>query len=263
MFIQYRTQGLILKKMDRGENDQLFVIYTKDFGKLEILGKAIRKIKSKLRSGAAPFYLSEVGFIQGKTYKTLTGAILIEKFKNLRKDLKRLAIAYKISEVFNKLVGNQDPDKKIWQLLNETFQKLNKCSVPAPYDPEGIRAGLTDHCLLIYYYFLWNLLSILGYQPELYNCSFCQKKIIPGKIYFSPNEGGVICPICFKKNKQKNAFKIGSYQEIDSDTVKILRIILKKDWDILSRLKIKSSYQKNALKIISKDFLSVIPCLGN
>jgi len=68
MFVHYRTQGLILKKEDQGEADLLFTIYTKDFGKLEILGRAIRKISSKLRSGAEIFYLSEVEFIQGKIY---------------------------------------------------------------------------------------------------------------------------------------------------------------------------------------------------
>ena len=88
MFVHHRTSGFILKKVDRKETDQLLTIYTKDFGKLEILAKAIRKISSKLKSGAEIFYLSEIEFIQGKTRKTLTDAILIEKFENLRKDLK-------------------------------------------------------------------------------------------------------------------------------------------------------------------------------
>ena len=60
MFIHYRTNGVMIKKKDLGEADQLFTIYTKDFGKLEILGKAIRKISSKLRSGAELFYLFHI-----------------------------------------------------------------------------------------------------------------------------------------------------------------------------------------------------------
>jgi len=47
MFLKYRTQGLIFKKEERGEADQLFTVFTRDFGKLEVLGKAIRKISSK------------------------------------------------------------------------------------------------------------------------------------------------------------------------------------------------------------------------
>ncbi len=63
MAVHYRTQGFVLKKTDLWEADQVFSIYTQDFGKLKVLGKAIRKIKSKLRSGAELFYLSETEFI--------------------------------------------------------------------------------------------------------------------------------------------------------------------------------------------------------
>jgi len=271
MFVHYRTTGLIFKKDDRGETDQLFTVYTKDFGKLEILGKAIRKISSKLRSGAELFYLSEIEFIQGKTQKTLTDAILIEKFKNLREDLKTLSVAYKISEILDNLIKGQEPDEKIWQLLLETFERLNNYTLyPKTYT-------------LIYYYFLWNLLSILGYQPELYNCVICQKNLstyfaekygldraqmilcsglLPEKLYLNPKEGGLICQNCFKKVnpvrklKLSNGVKLGII-EIKPEVVKILRIILKKNWLTLSKLKIEKDFLKELVSI-SKNYLSFI-----
>ncbi len=237
MFVHYRTTGLIFKKDDRGETDQLFTIYTKDFGKLEILGKAIRKISSKLRSGAEPFYLSEIEFIQGKTQKTLTDTILINKFGNLRKDLKRLRIAYRISEVLDNLIKGPEVDEKIWQMLDETFRKLNNLNLKP----------LT--CDLIYHYFLWNLLSILGYEPQLYNCAVCQKKLLPEKLYFNQKEGGIICHDCFKK------VKLG--KEVNIETIKILRIILEKNWATLSKLKIEAKYLKE-LFLLSKSYFSLI-----
>jgi len=239
MFIHYRTQGFILKKIDQGEVDRIFTIYTKDFGKLELLAKAERKIKSKLRGGLELFYLSEIEFIQGKTHKTLTDAILIDKFKNLRRDLKRLAIAYKISEVLDNLVKDQEPDEKIWQLLNEVFSKLNSLEIK------------NSKLEILYHYFLWNLLSILGYQPELYNCSLCQKKVTPEKLYFSQKEGGLICPSCFRKIGVPS----GSGQEVKPETIKILRIILKKDWPTLSKLKIEAKYLKE-LSLVCGENLS-------
>ena len=232
MFIHYRTQGFILKKIDRNEADQLLTIYTKDFGKLDILAKAIRKISSKLRSGADFFYLSEIEFIQGKTRKTLTDAILIDSFKNLRKDLTRLNIAYKISEVLDRLVKGQESDKKLWQLLVEVFEKLNT------------NHQLSNIYYLIYHYFLWNFLSLLGYQPELYRCFLCHKRLMPEKLYFNAKEGGIICKNCFKK------VKLG--KEINIETIKILRIILEKNWATLSKLKIEKSYLKS-LNVISKE----------
>jgi len=247
MFVHHRTSGFILKKVDRRETDQLLTIYTKDFGKLEILAKAIRKISSKLKSGAEIFYLSEIEFIQGKTHKTLTDAILIEKFENLKKDLKRIKIAYKISEFLDNLISGQEPDQKIWRLLLETFNKLNtECKI------KEIRYK-------IYYYFAWNLLLILGYRPELYNCVLCQKKLVPGKFFFSAKEGGVICQKCFKELKlgsQRTSVlfhpALRSGKEITTETIKILRIILKKDWTLFSKLKIEKPNLKSLNTIINE-----------
>jgi len=237
MFTHYRTQGFILKKIDSGEADRLFTIYTKNFGKLELLAKAIRKIKSKLRGGLEIFYLSEIEFIQGKTHKTLTDAILIEGFKNLKKDLARLVVAYRISEIFNKLVKGQEADEKLWHLLIETFQKLNADDLkPKIYN-------------LIYYYFIWNFLSLLGYQPELYHCSLCQKKLIPESIYFSLREKCLICSRCRKKLKPE------SLLVFSPDTIKIIRILLEKDWATLKRLKIEIK-DFDSLKIISNHCLA-------
>ncbi|MBZ9578472.1 DNA repair protein RecO [Patescibacteria group bacterium] len=237
MAIHYRTKGFIFEKIDFREADRIFTIFTEDFGKLEILAKAIRKIKSKLRGGIELFYLTNVEFVQGKTYKTLTDASLIENFPNLRKDLKRLKIAYEISEILDDLIKGEEKDEKVWDLLKETFQGLNNLLLSI------------KECWLIYYYFFWNFLSILGYQPELNSCSICQKKLTPGNLYFNPKEGGVICFDCSKKVKDG--------KKIESDVIKILRLILKKEMNFLKKLKIEKTHQK-AMKEISESYLSFV-----
>ncbi len=227
MFIHYRTQGIILKKEERGENDQLFTIFTKDFGKLEILGKGIRKITSKLRAGMEIFYLSEIEFVQGKNQKILTDAILIKKYEKIRKNLLKLKIAYKISEVLSKLIKGEEKDEKIWSLLKDTFEKLEKYQLKI------------DRIKLIYYYFLWNLVSILGYKPQLYFCILCEKRLKPKKLYFLKE--GISCENCFKKNKEGVL--------ITPELVKILREILKGEWQILKRLKIEKKHLRELQKI--------------
>jgi len=237
----YRTKGFVLSKYDAREADQIFDIYTEDFGKLKILAKAIRKIKSKLRPGTELFYLSKVEFIQGRTFKTLTDAVVIEKFKNIRNDFEKLKIAYQIIEVSKSLIKGQEKDEKIFNLLNETFNKLNNCSL------------FIVHCSLIYYYFLWNLISILGYRIDLYNCAFCQKKLLPQKLYFSLKEKGIICPQCLSPEVPLSGTETGK-KEVSPEVIKILRIFLKKDWPTLLRLKIDEPYKKS-LKSISEDYL--------
>jgi len=262
MFVQHRTQGFILKKVDRGEADQLFTVFTEDFGKLEVLGKAIRKISSKLRSGAEIFYLSEIEFIQAKAHKTLTDAIAIDKFDNIRSDLGKLKISHQIAEIFDGLVNGQEKDENLWHLFEETFQKLNSRSLPA------------THYSLLYYYFFWNLLSILGYEPQLYNCALCQKKLEPQKLFFNSREGGIICQnhdkeLKLSNQRDKSLFhpSLRSGKEtrpvrkefsngVDMETIKILRLILKKDWPILAKLKIDKSNTRGVAKGEDEDLSS-------
>jgi DNA repair protein RecO (recombination protein O) len=89
----------------------------------------------------------------------------------------------------------------------------------------------------------------LGFKPQLNSCSICQKKLIPQGLYFSFQEGGVICPNCSQKLKEK--------KKISPGTVKILRLIFEKDLDFLKKLKIEKGYQKE-IKEISESYLSHI-----
>ena len=233
MFIHYRTRGFVIKKIDRGEADQVFVIFTKDFGRLRLLARAARKIKSKLRGGLKLFSLSEIEFIQGKTYKTLTDAQTVKNFDRVSKSLIRLKTACKIGEILNSLVKEEERDENIWNLIGETFKKLNDDPLKAIQAP------------LVYYYFFWNLIDLIGYRPSVYNCAACQKKIIPEPLYFNSEQGGVVCSNCYKKLK--------SGKKISADLVKILRVVFGKNWKNLVKLKIKPAHYR-ALKNISDNY---------
>ncbi|MBI3337646.1 MAG: DNA repair protein RecO [Candidatus Staskawiczbacteria bacterium] len=234
MAIYYKTQGFIFKKKDIFEADRVFSVFTYDFGRLEIVGRAIRKITSKLRGGIEIFSLSEIEFIQGKNRKTLTDTIAIERFNNIIKDPNKLEISYKISEVLDNFIKGQEKDEDIFILLNETLGKLNNHKLQTPI------------IQLIYYYFLWNFLSVIGYHPEIQNCVICRLKLNPHSLYFSNKNGGVICKNCSGSDIE--------FKEINSDTVKILRLILKKDWKILSKLKV-DIFSQNLFGEISDNYL--------
>lgn len=224
MTTRYKTKAFVFKKSDRNEADRFFSVFTNDFGRLDIFAKAIRKSASKLKGGIDTFFISEIEFIQGKNKKTLTDAVVVKKFDNIFLDLEKFKIANKISGVVDSFIKGEERDENIFNLLYEVFDKLNSDKL------NGKKS------IFIYYYFLWNILSLLGYHQEVKNCTNCNDKLIPENIHFSNKEGGVICKGCLGKDI--------SAQKINADVVKILRIILLKDWETLSKLKIEESSQK-------------------
>jgi len=226
MTLKYKTKGFVFKKNNINDSDRIFSVFTDDFGRLDIFAKAIRKTVSKLRSGIDIFFMSEIEFIQGKSRKTLTDAAMIEKFDNIRQDLEKFTTANRIGEILDNFIKGEEKDEEIFILLNEVMEKLNSQN-----GSDG-----TTRQQLIFYYFLWNFFSIQGYRSEVQKCAGCHEKLNPYNIYFSGKEGGIICKKCLGRDK--------FCQKINSDIVKILRLILSKDWQTLSRLKVEQPSQK-------------------
>lgn len=151
MSTYYKTQGIVVGREDVADSDRMFSVFTKDFGKVEVVGRAIRKMHSKLKGGISLFYLSEFEFVQGKHRKTLTDAFSLEKFKNISESPEKFILASRICELVGEFINGQEADEQIFNLLNETLDKLN--AYPARQ--------------LVYYYFFWNFVSFLGYAPDL------------------------------------------------------------------------------------------------
>jgi DNA repair protein RecO (recombination protein O) len=220
----HRTKGFVIAKRDFREADQIFSVYTKDFGKLEILGRAIRKIKSKLRVGIDVFYFSEIEFVEGRAYKTLTDSLKIDRFDNIRNDIEKIRATGRIIKTVNDLIHSSEKDDRIFALVEETLDKLDNSSCRNP-----------AFCQLVYYCFFWNFVSLLGYQINLYSCACCRKKLCPESIYFNFKDGGIVCADCSDKENCKT---------ISSDIIKILRIFLKKDWNVIFRIKMDYEHER-------------------
>lgn len=233
MFLHYRTVGIVLDKADYREVDQILIVYTKDFGKIEILGRGIRKISSKLRPQIDLLTLSELEFIQGKIYKTLTDAILINKFSNIKNSLPKLKIAFAICELINKLTPPQERDSQQSNLIFSAFDILN-----------NIRMISKEKLVLFYFYFFWNFIANIGYAPDFSCCYLCHNKIKRSSVIFFSNQGEILCSTCGKKYK-KGLIKL------DSDLLKIFGALVfqNKDWPQISNIKLTSDKLSILIKI--------------
>lgn len=245
MFTHYRTQGIILEKIDRGEADETLCVLTEDFGKLEIFGRAIRKITSKLRSGVDIFYLSEIEFIEGRARLTLTDAILLDKFQGIKESLLRLRVGYKIAEAIDALLGLEDGDKAIFNLTKTTLNILQNISAQP------------GKMILLYAYFFWNLLDNIGYKPEVSFCISCQKQFRAENLFFSPKDGGISCLSCFTKIKRKGSSRY--WVKILPDVLKILRIIFTNQPEFVLKLKTESRILENLKLVSDKYFYFLVP----
>jgi len=238
MFLRQRSPGYILKKEDIDEADQVFSIYSRNFGKIRILARSSRRLNSKLKSFVQVFSLVEIEFIQGKSAKTLTDAVLIESFKEIKDSFLKLRLAYNFAKAFDALVKAQEADKKLWELLGKFFSALK------------LEKEASEKLEALYLFFFWKLLNILGYQPELNACVCCRKKPAYDNFFWLSREGGLVCKKCLNKVKAR-------IDRVKVQTLKILRFASSQDWEVFRRLRI-SQQTRQDLKIISKKYFSYL-----
>jgi len=225
----YKTKGIVLKRKDVGEADKIITVFSDRYGKIIARAKGVRKILSKNGGSIELFILADFVFAEGKNFDILVGASIINSFKNIRNNLKKTAIAYYFVELVDKLTSEKEGSNKIFGLLLESFSFLDS----------------KKEKLLIYPYFELNLLSYLGYFPQLEKCVHCHKEINSEINYFSNHLGGIVCPNC---QNFKNPHKISQ------NALKTLRVILKYDFGFLNKIKINEEIQKE-VKFIVENFL--------
>ena len=87
-FGTYKGEAIVLSRKDFSEADRILTVYSKEFGKLSLLAKGIKRPKSRKRGNLEVF--SQIKFLAAKTkgLGILVEVALIESFSYLRKDPK-------------------------------------------------------------------------------------------------------------------------------------------------------------------------------
>lgn len=126
----YKTEGIILKRINYGETDRILTIYTKHYGKIRALAKGVRRITSR-RGGNVELFNQVTLFLhQGKNLDLLNEAQVVNSFKAWRRDLKKVAVAYYFAELVDKLTPEEQPNQAVFQLLSRYLGKIGTAILP-------------------------------------------------------------------------------------------------------------------------------------
>ena len=214
-----KTSGIILRKTNYSETDRIFVILTKEFGKISAIGKGVRKIKSRL--GGHLEFFTKINFEFYKSASTdlyrINGAESMTVNKNIIQNLELMEDGYQIVQLLNKFTEEKYPLPKILKLSNESFELLNK-------------RKNTDLILLT---FQIKFFTILGYLPSFDHCLKCREKLKNSKNYFDISNLGIVCENCLSE--------IAIAQEISFPLIKTINFLQKGRFEQIMKIKIEKA----------------------
>lgn len=237
-----KTLAIVLNRQDYREHDSLVSFYTLDYGKLILIARGTKKLKSKLAGHLEPLNLVDLMIIPGKGRDYAAGAINQEIFSGIKEDLNKLYYAGLALRWFRRLISENESDQPLFYLLLNYLRTLDKyvCEEFSKEDGE-----------LLFSFFVFKFLSEIGYKPATENCLACQQKIIPGKNYFNLQNGGLICESCFLAKKGGEERELLT---ISDNCVKLLRFMLGNKLDLSQKLRIDKKLIKE-LSTLTKGFL--------
>ena len=179
-----KAQALVLRTTDWGETSRIATLWTRELGKVRVLAKGGRRLKSAFESALDLLTVCSIVLLRKSSgsLDLLTEARVVRRFPRLRSDLAALHAAYYVAELLSEWTEDYDPHPNLYDEAIATLGELGESKETTA--PRLVRFELV-------------LLRELGYSPKLDACAVCGEAVeIGGRVPFSAAAGGILCPKC-------------------------------------------------------------------
>ena len=147
---KYSSEGIVLARRNFSEADRILVVFSKHPGKLSLLAKGVRKLKSRKRAHIEIFNRIKFSSYHGRGLDLMMEAEIIDSFSDVKKDLKRVAVAYFFAEVIGRTTREGEKNEEIYEEIKGFLQRLR--------GGENLKKLRSE--------FVYKVLIILGFWPR-------------------------------------------------------------------------------------------------
>jgi len=196
-----KARGLVIRTTDWSETSRIATIWTREFGKVRVLAKGGRRLKSNFESALDLLTLCSIVLLRKSsgTLDLLTEAQVMRRFPQLRRQLPALYAATYVAELLGEGTEDYDPHPALFDEAVRTLEALGTPEVQ------------TGPCLAHFELAFWRE---LGYGLVLKKCVACESPVGDEKLVFSAAHGGVLCGNCRIGQKQTRNLSPEAWQRL-------------------------------------------------
>ena len=222
----FRTPALILRRQDFDEADRLLTVLTPQHGKLRAIAKGARKPIARKSGHVELFALVDMLLARGRELYIVVQAELQEPFLPLREDLVRGGYANYVVELMDRFTEEEDSSPAEFKLLVQALGWLSEESDPA----------------LVARYYELRLLQLAGFAPALHRCAVGQEPLEPCDQFFSPADGGAVCPEHHSGTERELPLSLTA--------LKTLRHLQKHSWQTVRTLRVRRTLHQELERLM-------------
>jgi DNA repair protein RecO (recombination protein O) len=187
-----KALALVLRTTDWSETSRIATLWTREFGKVRVLAKGGRRLRSSFESALDLLTLCRIVLLRKSSggLDLLTEAQVVRRFPGLSTCLPALYAAYYVAELLADWTEENDPHP---HLFDEALAVLAALAEPPAAEAVGPRLARFELVLL----------RELGYSPLLDVCAACHAPIAGSAAAFSAAAGGVVCANCAARQRDR------------------------------------------------------------
>ncbi|MBN2087510.1 DNA repair protein RecO [Candidatus Peregrinibacteria bacterium] len=173
-----KTEGIILRRINLNDADQIVTVLTKDMGKIACMAKGSRRTKSKFCGRLEMFYQVKVAAFQGRNLGYLDEAepIIHRKFHDAC--LRSKSILFYIAELTNRLIQDEQQIDGVYELMLNALDQIEKNNEKSD---------------LVLYAYTIKLLGMLGFMAPWDRCARSNVSLnLSEPLFLSLHDGSVI-----------------------------------------------------------------------
>ena len=146
----YVDEAIVLARRNFSEADRILSVFSKGHGRLSLIAKGVRRPSSRKRGHIEVFNRIKFQAVKGRGLDIMTEAEIIDSFEMVRKDLKKVALAYYFMEVIGRTIHEEEKNIELYGLLQDYLEKLKE----------------DKKLLSLRKNFVYQALTILGFWPK-------------------------------------------------------------------------------------------------
>ncbi len=231
----YRTEAIVLSRMDYRDQDRILTIFTPRHGKFRVMAYGARRPQSRL--GLHLDFFTRCRLLIARSgsgdLHVVSEASTIDAHTPLQHDLAALGHASHLVELLTRLTEDNQENEAAYHLLANSLHLL----------ADGVNPWLVAR------HYEWALLAMLGYKPSLYECVACGRELQPEDNAWSSRMGGALCPVCRAVD--------GGARHFPLPTQKVLRLLDREGLAAVARLDIRPDLAGDVEGLLG-DYLRVV-----
>ena len=239
------TEGIVLRQVKAMGGRRMISLFSQKYGKISVGTSINEGGRNKTALSVKAFSYGRYELFKNRDNYNLNNGQVLKSYYGLGEDIDKYMAASYVLELTDKLLPEELPQPRIFNLLVDFLEALEKRD--------------KKHGTLVMAYIV-KVLDILGTMPELENCVRCGKtpakedgKFVAKQFFFSVKDGGMICPGCARELAEESERPL--IYKLDIGIIDILKFFQKQPISAFEKIALDDKLQ-NTLQGIIKEYIS-------